>query len=106
VSDSGISIENAKLAAQKIDHSANTIDGLRRHAQRLHDDLRVGWDSDAADAFTTMFHNFDNDFGKVIAALQDMHLKLGQGALKFEGAVQEQTDAVNRVNMVDAAINS
>jgi WXG100 family type VII secretion target len=97
VSESGISIDNAKIAAQKIDHSASTIQGLQTHARQVHDDLRTGWDSDAADAFTTMFNKFDEDFGNVLAALQDLHIKLKQGTIKYESAVEEQHDAVNRV---------
>jgi WXG100 family type VII secretion target len=97
VSVSGISVENAKTAAQKIDHSASTIQGLRNHARQVHDDLRSGWDSDAADAFTMMYNRFDEDFGKVLLALQDMHVKLEQGTIKYESAIEEQHDAVNRV---------
>jgi WXG100 family type VII secretion target len=97
VSQSGISIENAKIAAQKIDHSASTIQGLRNHARTIHDDLRAGWDSDAADAFTAMYNRFDEDFGAVLDALLDMHTKLGQGTIKYESAIEEQHDAVNRV---------
>jgi WXG100 family type VII secretion target len=97
VSESGISIANAKIAAQKIDHAASTIKGLQMHTQTIHTDLRSGWDSTAADAFTTMFTKYDEDFTAVLNALQDMHQKLGQGTIKYESMIQEQHDAVNAV---------
>jgi WXG100 family type VII secretion target len=97
VSDTGISIGNAKIAGQKINHSASTIQGLQTHVRQIHDDLRTGWDSTAADAFTTMFRHFDEDFTNILRALEDMHEKLNQGTIHYESAVQEQRDAVNRV---------
>jgi len=100
VAESAINLANAKQAAQKIDHSASIVQGLQRQIQGHKDQLRSGWDSTAALAFDDVFTHFDSDFARILKALNDMHQKLTHTNIKYESSVQEQRDAVNKVNQL------
>jgi WXG100 family type VII secretion target len=98
--ESAIDLAKAKLAAQKIDHSASVIQGMQVNIQQHKAHLRSGWDSTAALAFDDVFNHFDQDFAKILKALNQMHEKLVHTNIKYESSVQEQQDAVNKVNQL------
>jgi WXG100 family type VII secretion target len=98
--ESAIDLANAKQAAQKIDHSASVIQGLQLRVQQHKDQLRSGWDSTAALKFDEVFTHFDEDFARILKALNQMHEKLVHTNIKYETSVQEQADAVNKVNQL------
>jgi WXG100 family type VII secretion target len=98
--ESAIDLANAKQAAQKIDHSASVIQGLQLRVQGHKDQLRSGWDSTAALAFDDVFNHFNDDFARILKALNQMHEKLVHTNIKYEQSVQEQHDAVNKVNQL------
>lgn len=98
--ESAIDLANAKQAAQKIDHSASVIQGLQLRVQQHKDQLRSGWDSTAALAFDDVFNHFNDDFARILKALNQMHEKLVHSNIKYETSVQEQHDAVNKVNQL------
>jgi WXG100 family type VII secretion target len=98
--ESAIDLANARTAAQKIDHSASVIQGLQLRVQQHKDHLRSGWDSTAALKFDDVFNHFNEDFGRILKALNQMHEKLVHSTTKYETSVQEQQDAVNKVNQL------
>jgi WXG100 family type VII secretion target len=98
--ESAIDMAKAKQAAQKIDHSASVIQGLQVRIQEHKATLRSGWDSTAALAFDDVFTHFDEDFTRILGALNQMHEKLVHTNIKYESSVQEQHDAVNKVNQL------
>lgn len=98
--ESAIDLANAKQAAQKIDHSASIIQGLQLRVQSHKDQLRSGWDSTAALAFDDVFMHFNDDFARILKALNGMHEKLVHTNIKYESSVEEQRDAVNKVNQL------
>lgn len=100
MAETAINLANAKQAAQKIDHSASVIQGLQTQVQQHKDHLRSGWDSTAAVKFDEVFNHFNEDFGRILKALNQMHEKLVHTNIKYETSVQEQADAVNKVNQL------
>jgi WXG100 family type VII secretion target len=84
-------------AAQKLDDAANVTKGiqLRLHGHKA--DLRAHWEGNAAGAFDRVFAQFDEDFSKVLNAMQSMHEKLVHTKIKYESTEQEQQAAVNKV---------
>jgi WXG100 family type VII secretion target len=98
--ESAIDLAKAKLAAQKIDHSASVIQNMQVTIQGHKAHLRSGWDSSAALAFDDVFNHFDQDFAKILKALNQMHEKLVHTNIKYEQSVQDQHEAVNKVNQL------
>lgn len=85
-------------AAQKIDESASTIQGLRTRLQGHKASVLGGWEGNAAQAFGRVFDAFDQDFAKVLQALEGIHEKLVQTKIKYESAEEQQTDAANAIS--------
>ena len=85
-------------AAQKIDESASTIQGLRTRLQGQKASVLGGWEGNAAQAFSRVFESFDQDFAKVLKALEGMHEKLVHTRIKYEAAEQEQEQAANAIS--------
>ena len=100
MAETAINLANAKQAAQKIDHSASVIQGLQTQVQQHKEHLRSGWDSTAAVKFDEVFNHFNEDFARILKALNSMHEKLVHTNIKYETSVQEQHDAVNKVNQL------
>ncbi len=98
MAESQIDLAKAKQAATKIDHSASVIQGLQLRIEGHKNELRSGWDSTAALAFDDVFLRFNEDFARILGALNQMHEKLVHTGIKYESSVQEQQDAVNKVN--------
>lgn len=85
-------------AAQKLDDAANVVKGIQLRLHGHKGDLRANWEGIAASAFDRVFQQFDEDFSKVLTAMQNMHEKLVQTKIKYESAEQEQEAAVNRIS--------
>jgi len=85
-------------AAQKIDDSASTIQGLRTRLQGHKASVLAGWEGQASQAFGRVFESFDQDFAKVLKALEGIHEKLVHTRIKYEGTEQEQTQAANAIS--------
>jgi len=84
-------------AAQKLETAANTIKGLQNKVNGHKAELTSGWDGNASMAFTKVFQAFDEDFGKVLNALNGMHEKLVQTKIHYEATEQEQEASVNKI---------
>lgn len=88
------------LAAQDIDHSANIIKGLQNQIEDHKNQVRSSWDGHASMAFEQVFNRFNEDFTRVLNALQGMHEALVHTKITYETREQESHDAVNRVQQM------
>jgi WXG100 family type VII secretion target len=85
-------------AAGQIDQAASTIKGHQTSLQGHHQAVLAGWEGNASQAFNHAFLSFDEDMGKVLTALKDMHEKLVHNRIQYEAAEQQQTDAANAIH--------
>jgi WXG100 family type VII secretion target len=85
-------------AAQKLDDAANVVKGIQSQLHGHKAQLRSNWEGSAAMAFDRVFQAFDEDFTKVLTAMQGMHEKLVHTRIKYESAEQEQEAAVNKIS--------
>lgn len=87
-------------AAQDIDHSANIIRGLQGQLEGHKQQVRSQWEGNASMAFETVFNRFNEDFTKVLKALDGMHESLVQTKIVYESREQDAHEAVNRVHQM------
>ncbi|MCW2886848.1 MAG: hypothetical protein QOE54_4199 [Streptosporangiaceae bacterium] len=88
------------LAAQDIDGSANIIRGLQTQLEGHKAQVRSQWEGNASMAFETVFNRFNDDFQKVLNALDGMHQALVHTKITYEAKEQEAHEAVNRVHQL------
>ncbi|GAA2426992.1 hypothetical protein GCM10010191_44620 [Actinomadura vinacea] len=84
-------------AAEDIDASANIIKGLKVQLLQHKDEVRAGWEGNASMTFDKVFTAFDQDFGKVLAALEGMYTSLTQNKITYESNEEMTEQAVNKV---------
>jgi WXG100 family type VII secretion target len=85
-------------AAQQIEQAVSSIQGIQGRLGGYHSDLQGGWQGQASSAFTTAYNGFNDNFTKVINALQGMHENLTSTHTTYVNTEQQQTQAANRVN--------
>jgi len=84
-------------AAQKLEDAVGTTRGIRTQLQGHKGELLSNWSGNAARAFGTVFEQFDQDFQRVLTAMEGMHEKLVQTKVTYEATEEEQTATVNKV---------
>ena len=84
-------------AAVQVDDALGQIRGQQSTLAGYHSTLMGGWEGDAASAFTNAFNAFNEDFTKVINALNGIHEKLIGTRARYEATEQAQTAVANRV---------
>jgi WXG100 family type VII secretion target len=85
-------------AAQKLDSAANVVKGIQTRLEGHKQELRSGWEGNASMAFERVFQAFNEDFSKVLTAMQGMHEKLVHTKIQYESSEQEQEAAVNKIS--------
>lgn len=85
-------------AAQKIDHAASTIEGLRQRLEGHKTAVLGGWQGNAATAFDRVFQDFNADFLGMLKELNTLHEHLVHNRIRYESTEQEQTDAAKAIN--------
>jgi len=88
------------LAAQDIDSSANVIRGLQVQLEDHKNQVRAQWEGQASMGFEQVFNKFNDDFQRVLTALDGMHEALVHTRITYEAREQEAHDAVNRVKQM------
>ncbi|MEV5704630.1 WXG100 family type VII secretion target [Actinoallomurus sp. NPDC052274] len=86
-----------RQAAGEINDKANIIKGLQNTLEGHKDDLMRGWGGEAAMTFSAVHREFNEDFTKVIQALEGMHEALTHTAITFEAKEQENREAASEV---------
>lgn len=84
-------------AAQDIDASANVIKGLQTQLEGHKQQVRASWEGNASMAFEQVFNRFNEDFNKVLRALEGMHQSLVQTKITYESREEMSEQAVNKV---------
>jgi WXG100 family type VII secretion target len=84
-------------AAQDIDASANIIKGLQTRLEGSKNQLRGNWEGNASMAFEAVFNRFNEDFNKVLQALNGMHESLVQTKITYDAKEEMSQQAVNKV---------
>jgi WXG100 family type VII secretion target len=84
-------------AAQSLEDAANVTQGIRSRLQSHKGQLRSSWEGNAAMAFDRVFAEFDENFAKVLTAMNGLHEKMVQTKIQYESTEEEQQAAVNRI---------
>jgi len=84
-------------AAQKLEDAVGTTRGIRTQLQGHKAELLSNWSGNAARAFDRVFEQFDQDFQRVLTAMEGMHGKLVQTRTTYERTEEEQSATVNKV---------
>ncbi|MGI5166781.1 WXG100 family type VII secretion target [Spirillospora sp. CA-253888] len=86
-----------KQAAEDIDASANIIKGLQTQLDGHKAQVRSAWEGNASMAFEQVFTRFNEDFTRVLRALEGMHSSLVQTKITYESKEEMSEQAVNKV---------
>lgn len=84
-------------AAVQVEDTLGTVRSLQSTLAGYHSTLMGGWVGQAASAFTTAYTSFNDDFTKVITALQGIQEKLVATRSHYQATEDTQTAAANRV---------
>jgi WXG100 family type VII secretion target len=84
-------------AASDVDASANIIKGLQSQLEGHKNQVRSMWEGEASMAFEQVFARFNEDFNKVLQALNGMHESLVQTKITYESKEEMSQQAVNKV---------
>jgi WXG100 family type VII secretion target len=96
----GVAAHDAQLmatAASQVDAAVGEIKGLQSNLAAAHESLQGGWVGTASTTFTNAFTEFNSDFAKVIAALDNLGAKLrtsGQNYATVESANQSSANKI------------
>ena len=84
-------------AAVQVEDALGQIRSQQSTLAGYHSTLMGGWVGDAANAFTNAYTAFNEDFSKVINALNGIHENLIGTRARYEANEQAQTAVANRV---------
>jgi ESAT-6 family protein len=84
-------------AANDLESSAGVIKGIQSQLGSHKAEVLGAWGGNAARAFDNVFNQFDEDFRKVLQALEGMHGTLSQTRMTYEAQEQASQESVNRV---------
>jgi len=87
-------------AAQDIDASANVIRGLQVQLEGHKTELRSHWEGSASMAFEQVFNRFNEDFRRVLKALEGMHQNLVDTKISYESKEEMAREGVNKVQQL------
>ncbi|MFC5746002.1 WXG100 family type VII secretion target [Actinomadura rugatobispora] len=95
--NSAVNRASMTQAAGDIDASANVIKGLQTQLESHKQQVRSSWEGNASMAFETVFARFNEDFRKVLEALNGMHESLVQTKITYEAKEEMAEQGVNKV---------
>lgn len=84
-------------AAVQVEDALGQIRSQQSTLAGYHSTLMAGWVGDAASAFTNAYTRFNEDFTRVINALDGIHEKLIGTRSRYEATEEAQTAAANQV---------
>ncbi|MGH3392828.1 MAG: WXG100 family type VII secretion target [Actinomadura sp.] len=96
------SVDRAAMtqAASDLEASAGVIKGLQSNLEGHKSEVRASWEGAASMAFERVFTRFNEDFNKVLQALNSMHESLVQTKITYEAKEQSAQESVNRVQQL------
>ena len=86
------------VAANQTQDAVDQIRGQQTKMNANHSALMGGWNGQAATAFTAAFDSFNNDFTKVLTALQGMQERLVGTQKNYTVTEQANTQAASRIS--------
>ena len=89
-------------AAVQVEDAVGQIKSQQSRLNGAHGDMMGGWIGESATAFTAAFNQFNADFAKVIAALDNMHSKLVASRTNYAASEEANTTSASRIS---AALN-
>jgi WXG100 family type VII secretion target len=84
-------------AAVQVEDALGQVRSQQSTLAGYHSTLMGGWVGEAASAFTNAYTMFNDDFTKVITALNGIHEKLVGTRARYEATEQAQTAVANHV---------
>ncbi|MGE5289251.1 MAG: WXG100 family type VII secretion target [Micromonosporaceae bacterium] len=95
-----VSVEREAIqrAANQLDAAHGVVAGLRTKLESEHSTLMGGWQGQAASAFTNVYQTFDEEMGKVLAAMEQLHQNMLASHTTYVGSEEQVTQTVNRVS--------
>jgi WXG100 family type VII secretion target len=84
-------------AANQTQQAVDQIRGIQSTMNGQQEALQAGWKGEASTAFTNAFATFNNDFTKVLQALQNLEEKLRASQVNYTATEQANTQAASRI---------
>jgi WXG100 family type VII secretion target len=95
-----VSAHDAHLMAQaasQVDSAVSEIRGLQSQLAGAHESMQGGWKGPASSTFTSAFNEFNVDFNKVIAALDNLGAKLRQSGVNYNTIETANQASANKI---------
>jgi WXG100 family type VII secretion target len=96
----GVTAHDSQLMAQaatQVSTAVSEIQGLQSRLAAAHDSTTGGWQGQAATAFTNAYLEFNTDFTRVIAALNNLGDKLRASGANYATVEQANTSSANKI---------
>ncbi len=84
-------------AASQTQTAVDTIRGIQNTMTSNQEALQAGWSGEASTAFNNAFLRFNEDFTKVLQALQNLQEKLRASQVNYTATEQANTQAASRI---------
>jgi WXG100 family type VII secretion target len=97
----GTSAHDATMMAQAATQVSSAVDqirGLQNNLNSSHDSLMGNWVGSASAAFTNAYTEFNADFNKVIAALDNLGVKLKQSGANYTTIEEANRTSANKIS--------
>lgn len=94
---SAVDREAMRIAATKVDTAAETIKGIQSKLHGHKAGLMSNWDGRAAMTFQRVFNAWDQDFRKVVTALESIHQNLVGSNITYSATEEQQELAASKV---------
>jgi len=96
----GVSAHDSQLMAQaatQVSTAVGEVQGLQSRLAAAHDSMSAGWQGQASTAFSNAYLEFNTDFTKVIAALNNLGDKLRASGANYATVEQANTSSANKI---------
>jgi WXG100 family type VII secretion target len=84
-------------AAAQVEAAVGQIRGLQNNLAGAHESMMTGWRGAAATTFTNAFTEFNADFNKVIAALDNLGEKLRASGVNYATIETANQGSANKI---------
>jgi WXG100 family type VII secretion target len=96
----GLTAHDSQLMAQaatQVSTAVSEVQGIQARLAAAHDSTTGGWQGQASMAFTNAYMEFNADFTRVIAALNNLGDKLRASGINYATVEQANTSSANKI---------
>jgi WXG100 family type VII secretion target len=96
----GLTAHDSQLMAQaatQVSTAVSEVQGIQARLAAAHDSTTGGWQGQASAAFTNAYMEFNADFTRVIAALNNLGDKLRASGINYATVEQANTSSANKI---------